>query len=157
MLSGKPIPTVKGPGGELFMIDNHHFGLALWQAEVDHAYARILDDRSDLAPETFWRSMESDGCLYPYDESGRRVEPAHLPIWLHALRHDPYRDLAWVVREAGGFRKVRVPFAEFRWANFFRERIALRLVRHDHDAAVNSAMALCRCPQANGLPGYVAR
>lgn len=157
VLSSKPIPAVKGPGGELFMIDHHHFGLALWQAEFDCAYARIIDDRSAMAPDDFWQSMEADNCLYPFDEGGQRVEPSKLPIWLHALRHDPYRDLAWEVRESGGFRKVRVPFAEFRWANYFRDRIALSLVRRNYKAAFDVALDLCRTNAASRLPGFVAR
>ena len=156
VLSDKPIPTVRGPGGELFMIDNHHFGLALWQAEVDRAYARIIDDRSGLDVDQFWRSMEADGCLYPYDEDGRRIDPSRLPIWLHALRHDPYRDLAWAVREAGGFRKVRRPFAEFHWANYFRGHIALSTVRRNHEMAVRRALKICRLPGAAQLPGYLS-
>lgn len=155
VLSRRPIPAVRGPGGELYIIDNHHFGLALWQADVKTAFARVIDDRSAMSTAAFWRHMEAKGRLYPFDEEGARVAPSRLPTWLHALRHDPYRDLAWEVREAGGFAKVAVPYAEFRWANYFRERIAPRLVRRDYDTAIEKAMHLCTDRAARHLPGFI--
>lgn len=156
LLDGRPIPAVRGPEGDLYMVDNHHFGLALWHAEIEQAYARVIDDKSTLTPAAFWNWMESEGWLYPYDEEGRRVAPCALPVRLHELRHDPFRDLAWEVREAGGFRKSRVPYSEFRWANFFREHIAAAMVRRNYDSAVEHAMRLCESPLAAALPGYVS-
>jgi hypothetical protein len=100
--------------------------------------------------------MEAEGRLYPFDEEGRRVPPALLPLGLHELRHDPYRDLAWEVREAGGFVKSRIAYAEFQWANFFRQHITLSSVRRDHDAAVERATRLARSRPAAKLPGYVS-
>jgi hypothetical protein len=156
VLSDRPIPTVRGPGGCLFIIDNHHFGLALWQAEVRTAFAQIIDDCSHLNPLTFYRRMEAKGRLYPFDERGERVAPSRLPTWLHALRHDPYRDLAWSVREAGGFRKVKVPYTEFLWADHFREHIPLSLVRRDYNASIARALKLASSPNARCLPGWIA-
>lgn len=155
LLDGRPIPAVRGPDNDLFIIDNHHFGLALWHAEVEQAYARVIDDKSALRPSEFWNWMEAEGWLYPYNEEGRRVSPGDLPHRLHELRHDPYRDLAWEVREAGGFRKARVPYSEFRWANFFREHIGAATVRRNYEAAIEQAMQLCESPLASSLPGYV--
>jgi hypothetical protein len=155
LLKRRPIPTVFGPAGELFIVDCHHFALALWQAQVDWAYLRIIDDASTLKATAFWRHMEAKGWFYPFDEIGRPIAPAELPIWLHALRHDPYRDLAWAVREAGGFEKVTTPFSEFRWANFFREHISLATVRRDHNAAIGKALKLCRSKAAAALPGHI--
>jgi hypothetical protein len=156
ILSGRPLPAVRGPGRELYIVDNHHFGLALWQAEVESVYARVIEDCSALAPQSFWRHMEGAGRLYPFDENGERISPSRLPTWLHALRHDPFRDLAWQVREAGGFAKVATPFAEFRWATFFRHHISLATVRRNHEACVRKAMKLCRAREAAHLPGYIA-
>ncbi len=156
LLNGRPIPAVRGPGDELYIIDNHHFGLALWHAEVESAFARVIDDKSSLSPISFWRQMEAEGRLYPFDEEGRRVEPSSLPQGLHELRHDPYRDLAWEVREAGGFIKARIAYAEFQWANFFRDHIRQGIVRRNHDAAIEKALKLCRSHEAASLPGYIA-
>ena len=156
LLTGRPIPAVRGPGGELFIVDHHHFGLALWHAEVEHAWARVIDDKSRLSPAVFWRRMEAEGRLYPYDEEGRRIAPTALPLGLHELRHDPYRDLAWEVREAGGFVKSQIAYAEFHWANFFRQRIRLATVRRNHEAAVEKALRIARSRAAAKLPGYIS-
>jgi hypothetical protein len=154
-LTRRPIPVVRGAGNELFMVDHHHFGLALWQAEVESAYVRVIEDISSLSQAEFWRQMETDGRAYPYDEDGRRVRPEHLPRRLHGLRDDPFRDLAWEVREAGGYIKTRTPYAEFQWANLFREHIKHASVRRKTASAFERAMKLCRSNEAVGLPGYL--
>jgi hypothetical protein len=153
VLAGRPIPAVVGPKGQLFMIDHHHFGLALWQADVTAAYVRVIDDKSRLGQAAFVKEMEADGRLYPYDEDGQRVGFKQLPKTLCGLRNDPYRDLAWEVREAGGYAKSRVPYAEFTWANFFRERISLASVERNYDGAIAKAMKLTRHAAARDLPG----
>lgn len=126
LLCKRPIPAVRGPDGALFIVDHHHFGLALCLAQVKTAYVHVIDDISQLSRHAFWQRMEAEGRLYPYDEFGRRIPPSLLPTSLHALRHDPFRDLAWEVREAEGFDKAPEPYAEFHWANFFREQIPSR-------------------------------
>jgi hypothetical protein len=155
VLTSRPIPIICGPAGRMFIIDHHHFGLALWQAEVEAAYVRIIDDKSHLSAGAFWQCMEANGRLYPFDEEGQRVEPERLPRSLHALRHDPFRDLAWQVREAGGFQKSRVPYAEFRWANLFRQHIDACDAIDGDKAAFKRAMRLCRSRAAAELPGYI--
>lgn len=157
LLGKRPIPAVRGPGGELYIIDHHHFGLALWQAQIPMAYTRVIDDLSHCDEDDFWHEMEAVGRLYPYDEQGRRVSPHELPAWLHSLRHDPYRDIAWEIREAGGFDKVATPYAEFRWADFLRERIPLPQIRKDYESALNEALRLARTRAAAHLPGYLGR
>lgn len=155
ILERRSIPAVLGPGGDLYMIDRHHFALALWQSAIEHAFAHIIDDLSDLQPSMFWRRMESSGRLFPFDETGRRVPPRCLPRSLDALRHDPFRDLAWHVREAGGFEKSPLPFAEFRWAMFFRKKITPSCASVTPEAAFKRAMKLSRSKAAAHLPGYL--
>jgi hypothetical protein len=154
LLLDRPIPAVCGPDGGFFIVDHHHFGMALCLAEVKSAYVHVIDDMSSLSHASFWRRMEADGRLYPYDEFGRRIQPSLLPPSLHALRHDPYRDLAWEVREADGFHKVAEPYAEFRWANFFREHISPTTIRRNPKDAVRLALKLCKSRLAARLPGY---
>jgi len=156
VLTKRPIPAVRGIGNELYMIDHHHFGLALWQAEIETAYVQIIDDISTLSPGAFWRQMEADGRVYPYDEDGLRVAHDTLPKRLHGLRDDPFRDLAWEVRAAGGYKKTRIPYAEFQWANLFREHIKLTTVRRKHASAFDRAMKLCRSREAADLPGFIS-
>lgn len=153
-LFNRPIPAVYGPGGGLFMVDHHHFGMALCLADLETAYVRVIADASDLSRAAFWKRMETDGRLYLYDEHGKRVSPSRLPTSLSGLRHDPFRDLAWDVREADGFRKVTRPYAEFEWANFFRAHIPLASLRRDPKSALREALKLCRSRAAAHLPGF---
>jgi len=39
------------------------------------------------------------------------------------MKFDPYRSLAWIMREHHGYLKSNAPFSEFRWADFFRKRV----------------------------------
>lgn len=156
-LRRRPIPAVRGPRGELFIVDHHHLGLALWQAEIESAYVRVIGDFSRLRMPHFWQRMQSNGWLHPFDEEGHPVAPHSLPPWLHAMRHDPFRDLAWEVREAGGFEKSHTPFAEFLWAHYFRARISLSAIREDPSAVLNEAMKLARTRAAADLPGWIER
>jgi hypothetical protein len=156
-LERRPIPAVRGPGQFLYIIDHHHLSLALWQTQVDHAYVEIVDDLSRLPRERFWTRMEDEGRLHPFDESGRRIDPSELPSRLTGLRNDPYRDLAWSVREYGGFEKGEAPYSEFFWASFFRSRIDAGALRSDYDWAVARAIKLARTREAATLPGYRGR
>lgn len=153
-LEDKPIPSVRGPGGQLFMIDHHHLGLALWQSEIEMAYVHVIEDLSVLPVASFWRRMETDGRVYPFDASGRRVALSRLPRRINALAEDGYRDLAWSVRQAGGFAKTRTPYAEFLWADFFRERVPERLLATNYEMAVERAVKLARLKAASELPGW---
>ena len=70
------------------------------------------------------------------------------------MRDDPYRSIAWVVRDNGGYRDTDELFAEFHWANFFRSRIPLEMVQNDFLKAVEEAMKLASSKDAEKLPGY---
>jgi hypothetical protein len=152
----RPVPAVLGPDDEFYIIDHHHLSLALWQSDVDDVLVRVVSDLSDLPKATFLRAMASFGWLHPYDANGRRICPTRLPETLDQLHADLYRDLAWSVREAGGFRKTGIPFGEFAWANFFRPRIAISLLSRDFERAHKRAMRLASSPDARCLPGSLA-
>jgi len=152
-LEKRPVPAVLGPDDDFYIIDHHHLSLALWRSDVDNVLVRIVADLSDMPRATFLSAMASFGWLHPFDTQGRRISPARLPASLDKLRSDRYRDLAWSVRRAGGFVKTHVPFAEFAWANFFRERLSLSAVARDFELAHERAMRLARSPDARHLPG----
>lgn len=156
-LASRPIPAVYGPNQELYIVDHHHLSLALLQSRVETAFVRIIDDYSDLTPKQFWVAMEKQGLVYPFDETGSRVSLSRMPQAIDSLKADVYRDLAWSVREAGGFRKTRAPYSEFRWAEFFRTTIPKRLVTECYDEAIILGRKLARSAAAAGLPGYVGR
>jgi hypothetical protein len=154
-LRQRPLPAVRGPGGSIYLVDKHHLGLALVLNRVSGAYVEFIDDLSHLSAQDFWAAMEAEGRTYLFDESGQRVPPLRLPKMLRDLHADPYRDLAWTLREAGCFKKVRVPFSEFRWAAFFRARIEEKVVRANYPRAVEMAAALAATKAASTLPGYL--
>jgi hypothetical protein len=155
-LDHRPIPSIIGPGGHLFMIDHHHLALALWQAEIETAFVVVIEDFSVLPVAMFWSRMEEGGWVRPFDEDGRRIAPTKLPKRLKGLRADRYRDLSWSVREAGGFEKSPQPYSEFLWADYFRSRVSERLIAKDYEAAVAKALKLSRSHQARHLPGFAA-
>jgi hypothetical protein len=156
-LEDRPIPAVLGPNDDLFIIDHHHLSLALLKSDVEEAFVKVVGDLSALRRKRFLQEMAYLGLLHAYDGHGRAVCPTKLPERLDELRGDPYRDLAWSVREAGGFAKTGKPYAEFRWADFFRSRIPRSSVRRDFDYAHDRAMWLARSREAVRMPGYIGR
>ncbi len=93
------------------------------------------------------------------------------------LAFDPYRSLAWIVRDRHGYLKTDAPFSEFKWANFFRNCILLdqdiRAGKHTFDAVVfevdqhgmleltddgkevnEDALFLAASAEARGLPDF---
>lgn len=154
-LEERPVPAVLGPGEDYYIIDHHHLSLALWQSEVEEVFVRVVGDLSDMPKRAFLHAMASLGWLHAYDAHGREICPTRLPATLDRLKADRYRDLAWSVREAGGFRKSHVPFSEFAWANFFRERIPAAVLSRDFERAHERAMCLARSHDARYLPGSV--
>lgn len=153
-LERRPIPAVRGPDEAFYIIDHHHLSMALHQSEVTEAFVRVIGDLSRLPRAQFWRHMANRGCLHPFDHHGQRIHPSALPSTIPHLKRDAHRDLAWSVREAGGFHKSREPFAEFRWAHFYRTRIPRTSVLRDFEHAHDRAMMLARSEAAAHLPGF---
>lgn len=149
------VPVVIGPGGERYIVDHHHHARAAWEVGIEKLPIEVRADLSDLSSAAFWARMRDSGWLYPYDQLGHGPhDPALLPENVKGMADDPYRSLAWKVRREGGYDKTSVPYAEFRWANFFRERLRTFPTRDDFDAAVTEALRLASTPAARDLPGY---
>jgi hypothetical protein len=90
------------------------------------------------------------------NEAGRALKgPSELPKRILDLRDDPYRSLAWLVREQNGFKQVSVPYMEFLWGNFFRSRIRIEGGAEGYARALSAAMRICHSPEAKDLPGYI--
>ncbi len=148
---------VIGPGGVPYLLDGHHLALALKKAKVaNELEVHVVANWRQLTPEQFWAIMQQQNWVYLYDENGEGPQPIEkLPRRLTELRDDPYRALAWAVREQGGYRKTEAPFAEFRWAEFFRSRIKIGKQPGDFQRAINEAVRLSRTPAASDLPGFL--
>jgi hypothetical protein len=152
-----PIRVVLGPGGNAYVIDHHHLALALTREKYETAPMDVEGDFSKLKVAAFWQKMATLKYIHPVDARGRAHPVEAIPKSLEGLKDDPYRSLAGFARASGGFVKVETPFAEFLWADYFRERIPARLVKNHFHKALRHALKLCRHPEARGLPGYVGK
>jgi hypothetical protein len=138
-----PIPTVVGPGDHTYMIDHHHFVAACWQCGVKEVKVQLLATRNDLTHDEFWDFMRSRKWLYLYDQfGGGPHDPKDLPLDVRGMSDDPYRSLAWELREAGIIAKVQEPFSEFKWAAFLRANLKVDLHAESWKDAVKRACAL---------------
>lgn len=142
----KSIPCVLGPGKELFMVDHHHAARACWEVGLKKVNVKVIADFSKMSVAKFWHTMVEKKWVYLYDQFGtfRNFQHDMLPQDVRGLADNPYRSLAWAVKEAGGFAKSEVPFFEFKWANLFREKIEVKLVRNDFDLATRKAIKLAK-------------
>lgn len=153
-LESHVFPAVTGPGGEHFIIDHHHLGIALIEQGVREGYVAVLDDLSYLELPVFWRTLEFRSWSHPYDRRGRRCDYREMPRRLTDLQDDPYRSLAGLVRRAGGYAKDAAPFAEFLWADYFRPRVSAKLIRREPGRARQAALRLAHSQEARYLPGW---
>lgn len=153
-LEDHPVPLVKGKS-HVFGVDRHHWLRSCWEADIDEAVGELRADLSHLSPEEMWATMSSAHWVYPYDQFGNGPHPTtHLPEDVRGMADDPYRSLAWLVREKGGYNKSPRPFAEFLWANYFRKCLKVHPVIDGFEVATKEAMKLCRNQDAKDLPGY---
>ena len=147
-------PGVLGLGRDYYVIDHHHLGVALLERGVKEVWVTVLDDLSWLDPRAFWRTLEFRGWAHPYDQKGRRRDYGEMPKRLLQLKNDPYRGLAGLVQAAGGFAKEPEPFAQFLWADFFRTRVEVRIIKDSPRRAIRLGVKLARSAQARYLPGW---
>ena len=148
------LPVVRGPAGGLHLNDHHHLGRALWEAKYRDVQVEVIGDLTALAPGDFWAEMEKRRWLHAYDAKGVFVGPDKLPQHVKDMGDDAYRSLAGAVRNAAGYQKTDVPFAEFKWADFLRVRVVLSTVERNFDDALKQASQWARSPDAAFLPGF---
>lgn len=153
MIEAHWFPGVIGPKGKIYIVDHHHLGLALLEDGVKSVPVMVQGDFSWLEPEVFWRTMEFNRWAHPYDQHSHRMGYEAIPASLDQLADDPYRTLAARVREAGGYSKDAMPYAEFLWADYYRRQ--LRLPGGKVTAkAVQQALLLAHGHAAAYLPGW---
>ncbi len=149
------VPVVIGPDGVFYMTDHHHLSRALYEDGVRTVNAQVTHDWSNLNRAQFWSRMESTKQVYLYEDGRGPLSPSELPNNILQLKNDYYRSLAWAVcSQTQAFKKEKVLFFSFYWANFFRARIPDSLVRNHFEQAVQLGAQLARSPAAKGMPGY---
>ncbi|MDR3660159.1 MAG: ParB-like protein, partial [Mycobacterium sp.] len=147
-------PCVLGPEGQHYIVDHHHFGLALMQEEVKKVSLVVLKDLSFVEPGSFWTIMDFHQWVHPYDAKGVRRGYDKVPGSISELQDDPYRSLAGALRRAGGFAKDVTPFSEFLWADFLRTRISAAELGAPSEQIQATALKLARSQAARYLPGW---
>jgi hypothetical protein len=151
-------PIVIGPGGAPYLLDHQHLARALLQAHAGKTlYAEVKENWSKLSEIGFWAKMKEHDWVYLHDETGKPMgDPTGLPRTIESMRDDPYRSLAWLVREKDGYLQTESPYADFHWADFFRARVRLGNGTNAFDEATREAVKVAHSPEAKDLPGYVA-
>lgn len=158
-LAAHVVPIVIGPDGVPYILDNHHFACAIKEAGVrETVHAKVKENWADVKGEEFWARMKNNKWVYLYVKGVGPLEPSALPAHLADMTDDPYRSLAWAVRDRGGYTKSDdVPYADFQWADFFRTRVKVGNAERDFNAAVEQALPLAQSAEAKALPGYVEK
>ena len=179
----RPIPIVVR-AKKFYLVDHHHLVRALYDAENETrgedicVYVKVLANASTLGEVYFWKTMHDQNWVYLFDHSGGGPQmPATLPAHIKDLQFDPYRSLAWLVRENHGYIKNDAPFSEFKWANFFRTRVLLDQdilagkhtfdnfafkidklgtleLTDDGKEVIDEVLFLAASAEARGLPGF---
>lgn len=144
----------------MYILDHHHLLYALYISDVDRSkvYAKVVANWSDISEGEFWKKMAAKNYFRDEDENGKAGNlPTTLPKSIEDMKDDPFRSLAYEVREEGGYKKTKVLYAEFIWADFFRKHITKAELRSNFDKAVTKALKLAHSDAARGLPGYSKR
>lgn len=153
------IPVVLGPKKTLYMIDHHHFSRACWETKTTGFIIKVVHDLHTMNEQAFWNYMVKMDWTYLHDQFGLGPHtPQSLPMDIRCMADDPYRSLAWAVRDKGGIKKVNTPFFEFKWAAFFRMNLPINLhSKSDFKAAIKAGIKLAKSKEAKHLPGYAFR
>lgn len=183
----RPVPVIIGLGS-FFLIDHHHLLRSLWEAAGEknasgmtrkdaRAVVQVVENWQFItSPKRFWKAMDKNHWVYPYDlGGGGPINISKLEQHIKDLSNDPFRSLAWYVRnQFGYFKDAANPiFAEFKWANFFRTRVQVsedlldpksgvtlekvlleKFDKEVRDDIIGYAVALARSSEASSLPGY---
>jgi len=125
------------------------------------AYAHLAADLSHLSRENFEEVMERPFEYYSRnpkyfspdieihkrsswvrlkDANGEKIDSwSKLPRNLESMPDDPYRSVAWMLRESDAFKKSMEPFVEFQLADRlrkdFRKEKIMKLIRQSPDEA----------------------
>lgn len=154
-LKDNVVPIILGKKKRIYIIDRHHLTRACWEAGIEKVHCELKADLSDLSSEDLWKTMNQAKWIYPFDQFGKGPHDIkHMPEDIRGMANDPYRSLAWYVRQEGGFDKVKVPFVEFQWANYFRKHVRTFPSRDHMDESIKEALIVSRRPEAKDLPGY---
>ena len=148
------IPAIIGPKKRPYVIDHHHLARALHDEGQKSVLIQPIAVLDGLSQEHFWRFLDNQGWLHPFDEHGKRQPYSAIPKKISQLTDDPFRSLAGAVRKAGGYAKDSRPFTEFIWGDYFRKQFRARDIRHHWKRTLEEAVTLARQHEAHFMPGW---
>jgi len=167
-LEKDPIKVVAGPDGQLFITDHRHGAEAWLVANTKwgaNGLCEVVNAQKKLpstfqTEDQFWTALKAANLVRLKDKDGKDIDASQLPQALDAMADDPYRSLAWLVRQRGGYCKSPSEFAEFAWADWFRTKglgtAKLPSDPGDESKTVSKAVELAHTSEAKDkkLPGY---
>ena len=152
------VPVVRGPDKQLYVVDKHHYLSVCYHLGIKKVDVEVVKDVSKkrMNFRKFWDWMRKTRNSYPYCQFGEGPRnELYLPEDVRGMADDPYRSIAWFVRKAGGFDNSEKNFAEFAWANFFREKKLLDTEgKKGFEKALLKAVELAQSKEASNLPGF---
>ncbi len=158
LVDENPIPVVRGPEKNLYVVDGHHFLCVCYCLGLKKVRVQIIKDvyKKNFSYGDFWKWMYKTRNSYPYCQFGEGPRDAiYLPNDIRGVADDPYRSIAWFVRKAGGFKNTDKNFAEFEWANFFRSKgLLAQKGKAGLPEALVEAVKLAQSEEARHLPGF---
>ncbi len=149
LLAEKPLEIMIGPGGKYYLVDGHHHAFSLVMEDITKFPVHIVANHSKLSQKEFVDLVSKLARLR--DERGRLRKFSELPRYIYDITDDPYRSLAWMVRRSGAIKNTHAPFAEFVWADFFRNKI--KIDPNNWEAAVTEGIRMAVEVEEAGLPG----
>ena len=150
--------VVVGPGEIFYVVDGHHRASALWKIGESSMPATIAANLSDLTNEEFEKEMVENHWTWLLDENGQSGKTfADLPSHVEDLADNPYRSLAWLVRQEGGYAKSNELWGDFLWSEYFRAHLTISKSDTQLKKALKDALKIVHLPAARNLPGYISK
>ncbi len=156
-LGGKPVPLVQGAEGRFWMVDRHHRLRGLVELDPNAtAFGYVVLELATASRAQVLDELHRRGWLYLYDGRGVGPHPATaLPERLPDLLDDPYRSLVWKLkREKRIAAQPLIPFHEFRWGAWLRQRPLPPFHSDRLEPALPTARALVCSRAAAHLAGW---
>lgn len=154
-----PVSIVIAPNGDPYIVDGHHRVMALWLMGFRKVPTEVKKDfrRSVHTFKTFWHEMIVQKWPLLHDQFGDGPRnPIYLPKDIRGVSDDPYRSLAWLLRQEGCFKKSNHWFTDYEWAKYLRKKKVFKdEFDLDFDRAVKVGIKLARQKSAKKLPGYI--
>ena len=156
-LRKKPVPMVRNAAGSLWMVDRHHRLRSLLGIDPEATtWGYVIAEVDGQNPTTAINYLQTQGWLYLHDSRGQGPRhPSELPGSLLTLEDDPYRSLVWKLKQEGLIKpQAHIPYHEFRWAAWLRQRPLPPFSSRQLEPALAPARRLVCSESARNMAGW---